>query len=357
MAKKATLTTITSTNNKVNTLNENFEAVNNKFDNTLSLDGSTPNALSADVDLNSQDVNNVKTLRTDSLVLNGQLTTSTASIPNFRNDWVTATSYIVTDLVRQNNNVYICLEAHTSGVFATDLAASRWALFAEGLDQSAVDITGGTIDGVTITNATAAQFQAASGLLADIAGLSLTAGDVLYYNGTDIVNLGVGTAGEVLTVNAGGTAPEWAAAASGGTLQYARIRRGTNQTITSSGFQPVTMDTLLVDVGGWTDIGGTFPNRLTVPSGVTKVKVGCLMRANNASTTTQSLMSIYKNGSELITVDMGRSQVNAEITRGQINSSILDVVATDYFELYNFGDSNREVNGGSASEFYIEAVG
>ena len=36
------------------------------------------------------------------------------------------------------------------------------------------------------------------------------AGDTLYYNGTDYVRLAKGTAGQVLTINAGATAPEWA---------------------------------------------------------------------------------------------------------------------------------------------------
>lgn len=43
-------------------------------------------------------------------------------------DWLTATSYIVKDLAKESGNWYTALEPHTSGVFATDLAAGRWAL-------------------------------------------------------------------------------------------------------------------------------------------------------------------------------------------------------------------------------------
>lgn len=46
---------------------------------------------------------------------------------------------------------------------------------------------------------------------------SPVAGDLLYYNGSTWTNLGIGTAGQVLTTNAGATAPEWAAASGGGT--------------------------------------------------------------------------------------------------------------------------------------------
>jgi hypothetical protein len=43
-----------------------------------------------------------------------------------------------------------------------------------------------------------------------------TAGDIIYRNATVPVRLGIGTANQVLRVNSGGTAPEWATPASGG---------------------------------------------------------------------------------------------------------------------------------------------
>lgn len=49
------------------------------------------------------------------------------------------------------------------------------------------------------------------------------AGDMLYYNGTDYVRLGVGSAGQTLTVNSGGTAPEWAAGGGGGSFSTGMI--------------------------------------------------------------------------------------------------------------------------------------
>lgn len=62
---------------------------------------------------------------------------------NWRGDWVTATSYSVGDLILDNggsDNIYICLVAHTSGVFATDLAAGKWQLF---LPTGSVSFPGG----------------------------------------------------------------------------------------------------------------------------------------------------------------------------------------------------------------------
>lgn len=45
--------------------------------------------------------------------------------------WLTATEYAVDDTVSEGNGLYICLEAHTSGTFSTDLAADKWALLVE----------------------------------------------------------------------------------------------------------------------------------------------------------------------------------------------------------------------------------
>lgn len=43
--------------------------------------------------------------------------------------WVTATTYAVGDLRRfTDGHVYKCLVAHTSGTFATDLAAAKWVI-------------------------------------------------------------------------------------------------------------------------------------------------------------------------------------------------------------------------------------
>ena len=56
MAKKPTVTTLQSGFNSTETLNANFEALRDAFDNTLSLDGSTPNAMEADLDLNGNNI-------------------------------------------------------------------------------------------------------------------------------------------------------------------------------------------------------------------------------------------------------------------------------------------------------------
>jgi len=62
MAKRPTVSTITTGHASITALNSNFTALRDGFDNTLSRDGSTPNTMSADIDLNGNDITNVNTI-------------------------------------------------------------------------------------------------------------------------------------------------------------------------------------------------------------------------------------------------------------------------------------------------------
>lgn len=62
MAKKPDITTVESGYQVNTTINENFTNLRNGFDNTLSLDGSTPNAMGADLDMNGHDIINLNSL-------------------------------------------------------------------------------------------------------------------------------------------------------------------------------------------------------------------------------------------------------------------------------------------------------
>ena len=71
MAKKATLTPVTDTALNAGAINTQLNAINDQLDNTLSLDGSTPNAMNADVDLNSNDILNAGTVNAVELTVGG----------------------------------------------------------------------------------------------------------------------------------------------------------------------------------------------------------------------------------------------------------------------------------------------
>lgn len=65
-----------------------------------------------------------------------------------------------------------------------------------------------TLDTVPITKGGTGQTGATAAF--DALAPTTTQGDTIYHNGTDNVRLPKGTAGQVLTMNAGATAPEWA---------------------------------------------------------------------------------------------------------------------------------------------------
>lgn len=81
MAKLPSVSTITTGYASVQALNDNFEALKAAFTNTVSRDGSTPNSMSADLDLNSNDVKNIKTIDADKFILDGTLMTPSGVDP------------------------------------------------------------------------------------------------------------------------------------------------------------------------------------------------------------------------------------------------------------------------------------
>ena len=50
----------------------------------------------------------------------------TLALSNYNDAWATSTSYSVDDYVTEGSVSYRCIEDHTSGTFATDLAADKW---------------------------------------------------------------------------------------------------------------------------------------------------------------------------------------------------------------------------------------
>lgn len=82
-----------------------------------------------------------------------------------------------------------------------------------------------------------------------------TAGDIIYRNATVPTRLGIGTAGQVLQVNSGATAPEWATASSGWTNLVASTAFGAVASVTLSSISQSYKD-LRIIVTGWSSVTG-----------------------------------------------------------------------------------------------------
>lgn len=84
---KLSLTNILGQYASTTQLNNNFTAIETALENTLSRDGTTPNTMSADLDMNSKDINNASVINTDSLVVAGSSVVAgdTLTVPSATN--------------------------------------------------------------------------------------------------------------------------------------------------------------------------------------------------------------------------------------------------------------------------------
>lgn len=77
---KLTLSNITSGYLPITTVNANWDAIETALENTLSRDGTSPNTMSADLDMNSRSILNLASLDVDSLSINGTLVVPTGTV-------------------------------------------------------------------------------------------------------------------------------------------------------------------------------------------------------------------------------------------------------------------------------------
>jgi hypothetical protein len=180
-----------------------------------------------------------------------------------------------------------------------------------------------------------------------------TAGDVDYYTtSTAKARLGIGTAGQVLTVNSGATAPEWATPA-GAAFVGCRITQatGTNQTISNNTSTDLTFDSETYDTDGFHD-NVTNNARITIPAGKGgKYQITGHVEWINGVTGIRNIY-IFKNGTSQIattTLPTQSSDFNLEV------NSTADLTAGDYITLqvYQNSGSTRDVYKRTDTTYFL----
>jgi hypothetical protein len=173
--------------------------------------------------------------------------------------------------------------------------------------------------------------------------LITTAGDILYGTAADTVaRLGIGTAGQVLKVNSGATAPEWGAASGAASFVGCSLKDSNiTQSIANGTNTALTWDTEDFDTDGFHSTSSNT-SRITIPSGKggKYLFIGATMYAANA--TGVRIAKLFKNGSELIQSEFNKGD-GTNFTAININA-ILDLVATDYVEFVTLQNSGGSLN-------------
>jgi hypothetical protein len=125
-----------------------------------------------------------------------------------------------------------------------------------------------------------------------------------------------------------------------GGFKGAMVRKSANQSIPSGTNTPVTWQTAIYDTSGI--YNPSNPTRLTVPAGVTKVRLAAQIVFGSNATGKRDVL-IQKNGS--LNYD-GRATTNALPVTGtsqtmtvNITSPVLEVTQGDYFEILVYQNS------------------
>ena len=171
MVKRPDITTIASGYYSRQALNNNFESLRDKFDNTLSLDGSTPNAMGADFDVNGYRILNAGQIDTDALYLNGVAVTSASDV-EFQ------TTYLTASYTGNGSTVAYSLTANPQ-------SEGNVSVYVDGVYQNKDTFS---LSGTTVTFSEAPPLNAAI--------------EIVYPTNTDTLN---GSLSSAITYNQGGT--------------------------------------------------------------------------------------------------------------------------------------------------------
>lgn len=160
-----------------------------------------------------------------------------------------------------------------------------------------------------------------------------TQGDTLHggASGTP-TRLAKGTAGQVLTMNAGATAPEWATPSSGGSASGAGAYNSTNLALSTSGEAAITMDSESSDTDAYHSTA-TNTSRLTVPSGLGGLFIVtvCLRLSANVN----GYVVVRKNGSAGTILLYALPDWNSTNGFGAcVGANAVVLSAADYIEMY-----------------------
>jgi hypothetical protein len=233
-----------------------------------------------------------------------------------------------------------------------------------GIDAASTTVAGAVqlSDSTSTTSSVLASTPTATKAAYDLANAAIakstvtTAGDIIYRNATVPTRLGIGTAGQVLTVNSGATAPQWSTPASGATYIGANVFNSVSQNITTNVDTIVTFDSERNDTNAFHSTS-TNTGRITIPTGYGGKYLITAQLKWNSGALANLYMGIRKNGTVFFTQPAFSLQ--------QQYSFQEDLVAGDYLDISVFQNTggtvtinaNGDANNQSRQQFSVVYLG
>ena len=175
------------------------------------------------------------------------------------------------------------------------------------------------------------------------------AGDVLYYNGTDYIRLPKGSAGQILQINSGATAPEWVTRLA--TASAFRVHKnGTDQSISGTSAVKLTWSTKLFDKG--TEF--SLANERFVATNAGTYFFHASLRETATSGDDDDIY-IYKNGSIYSAYSTYQTTGGSFLTStpSLAVSCLMELGAAEYAEVfYRTETTNVDISGGATNTWF-----
>lgn len=182
-----------------------------------------------------------------------------------------------------------------------------------------------------------------------------TAGDVIYGGASGApTRLGVGTAGQVLKVNAGATAVEWDDESSGGTFVGCSLYNSANLAFPTGAEGAITMNSENFDTNTLHDTSSNT-NRITIPTGLGGkwlFTVSIRTSANNAC-----YITLRKNVGADIMLMVAGATIGALGTSATLAGSVLlDLSQGDYIAMTGLSNGAQNILAqGAAAGPWLQA--
>lgn len=240
----------------------------------------------------------------------------------------------------------VTLTGSNTAVRKVTLPAKARRLAIQNSTGGALDITVGYATGTTVTvgngaivliqgngtNCYGVGGAAALGDLADVVGPFLN-GDLLQFDGAAWRPLGTGILSRVMLPFKG-----------------ALVRRATTLSITTTPTAVPFTDATYDTDGFWS---GAAPTRLTVPAGITKVRLWARLRWTGGSANHGA--RIFRNGAAFVGQGDFKAASGYTDADYSFGSAVVAVTAGDYFELQPYASATR-TGGANEVQFAIEVV-